>query len=110
MKKKFVSAVKTPSTPSLTLFGNVLRATIFVSALLFISNVGFSQEGWIKQASGTSANLYGVSFANIKKGIVVGDSGIILRTTNGGADWLRATSGTSRPLYAVDFINRGMAT
>jgi photosystem II stability/assembly factor-like uncharacterized protein len=40
---------------------------------------------WSDQASGTSVNLNGVSFGgNAVTGIVVGDSGTILRTTNGG--------------------------
>src|SRR5438552_15995938 len=40
---------------------------------------------WIDQTSGTSANLNGVTFAgDALTGIAVGDSGTILRTTNGG--------------------------
>jgi photosystem II stability/assembly factor-like uncharacterized protein len=40
---------------------------------------------WVGQTSGTSANLYDVSFASdALTGIVVGDGGVILRTTNGG--------------------------
>jgi len=40
---------------------------------------------WIDQTSGTSANLNDVSFASdALRGIAVGDSGTIVRTTNGG--------------------------
>lgn len=40
---------------------------------------------WIDQTSGTSVNLNDVSFAgNALTGVVVGDSGTILRTSNGG--------------------------
>jgi photosystem II stability/assembly factor-like uncharacterized protein len=40
---------------------------------------------WVDQASGTSADLNGVSFAtDALRGIAVGDGGIILQTTNGG--------------------------
>ncbi len=40
---------------------------------------------WTDQTSGSSANLHDVSFASdALRGIAVGDTGVILRTTNGG--------------------------
>jgi photosystem II stability/assembly factor-like uncharacterized protein len=52
--------------------GRTLRST----------NMGIT---WIDQSSGTSANLSDVSFvSDALTGIAVGDSGTILRTTNGG--------------------------
>ena len=40
---------------------------------------------WTDQTSGSTANLHDVSFASDRlTGIVVGDGGVILRTTNGG--------------------------
>ncbi|MBX6326040.1 MAG: hypothetical protein IRY93_08375, partial [Chthoniobacterales bacterium] len=46
---------------------------------------------WSDQISGTAANLHDVAFASdALRGIAVGDGGVILRTTNGGASsgWL----------------------
>ncbi len=41
-------------------------------------------SNWLQQNSGTNFNLYGVYFADSLKGWVVGDNGLILKTTNGG--------------------------
>ena len=50
-----------------------------------ILNTTDSGLTWIDQTSGTSVNLNDVSFAgNALTGVVVGDSGTILRTSNGG--------------------------
>ena len=43
----------------------------------------------------TTANLNSVHFENASNGWAVGDSGIILHTTNAGQDWITQTSGTS---------------
>jgi photosystem II stability/assembly factor-like uncharacterized protein len=51
--------------------------------ILHSTNMGLA---WTDQASGTSANLNDVSFASdALRGVVVGDSGTILWTANGGA-------------------------
>jgi photosystem II stability/assembly factor-like uncharacterized protein len=43
-------------------------------------------------------------------GYVVGDSGIILKTTNGGLNWMRQQSGTSYRFLALDFVNENTGT
>jgi photosystem II stability/assembly factor-like uncharacterized protein len=48
--------------------------------------------GWIVSPSGTSNNLYGVSFTSPNTGTAVGLTGTILRTTNGGVNWVSQTS------------------
>ena len=55
--------------------------------------------------SGTSAWLRSVFFIDHDIGIAVGDSGTILRTTNGGATWVARTSGTTEDLHAVSFAD-----
>lgn len=46
-------------------------------------------NGFIGQNSTTSNRLNGVSFADASFGCVVGQSGTVLRTTNGGTTWTR---------------------
>ncbi|MCC6866247.1 MAG: T9SS type A sorting domain-containing protein [Ignavibacteria bacterium] len=66
----------------------------------------FSQSyGWFSQSSGTGNNLNDVYFASNSTGIVVGQSGTILRTTNAGTNWNTVNSGTSVHLFSVYFIN-----
>jgi len=78
--------------------------------LIFLSNLSFSQNGWVQQSSGTSSNLYSVTFIDINTGTAVGAYGIIRRTTNGGVNWFSQTSGTSNTLYSVYFVNANTGT
>ena len=43
---------------------------------------------WIQQNSGTNQNLYDIEFINDKTGWAVGDSGVVIKTTNGGINWV----------------------
>jgi photosystem II stability/assembly factor-like uncharacterized protein len=49
--------------------------------------------------------LYSLAFPNKKQGWVVGDSGRILHTEDGGKSWRRQESGTQDELVHVRFIN-----
>lgn len=54
---------------------------------------------------GTNANLYGVFFENASKGYVVGDSGTVLSTTDGGANWTKIQTNFTYDLYATIVSN-----
>jgi photosystem II stability/assembly factor-like uncharacterized protein len=77
-------------------------------AILTTANGGSS---WSAQGSGTTANLYGVSFINPNTGWVVGSGGTILTTTNGGSTWSRLAAPTTHDLLGVSFVdtNHGWA-
>ena len=64
---------------------------------------------WYEQESGTTKNLHDVVFLNEYTGIAVGDSGLILRTTNDGQTWVAQSSGTSNHLNDVCFYNSNTA-
>jgi photosystem II stability/assembly factor-like uncharacterized protein len=83
------------------------KSTLFILVFFILACVKlYSQPyGWFTQSSGTSNNLNGVYFASATTGIIVGQSGTILRTTNGGTNWATVTSGTNVHLFAVHFIN-----
>ena len=84
---------------------------LYVPIILFLfSSSLYSQTGWVQQSSGTSSNLYSVTFSDINTGTAVGAYGIIRRTTNGGINWFPQTSGTSNTLYSVHFINANTGT
>jgi photosystem II stability/assembly factor-like uncharacterized protein len=70
----------------------------------------------VRQNSGVSdpfsgINLFGVHFTNSNIGTIVGQDGIVLRTTDGGNNWDQQTSNTTDWLYAVHFSdeNHGAA-
>lgn len=48
---------------------------------------------------------HGLHFADAGLGLVVGEGGVILRTTDGGASWLRSASGTTSDLHRVRFVD-----
>lgn len=67
-------------------------------------------NSWELQMSGT---LYtdvftDVSFYDNENGVVVGTSGIIYRTTNGGIDWISVTSGVTVTLTKVAMRDDGI--
>ncbi len=66
---------------------------------------------WSAQASGTSRFLRDVYFSDATHGTIVGELGLILRTTD-GATWNPQTSGTTQHLVHVNFLNNnvGMAS
>ena len=49
--------------------------------------------------------LFRVQFINPLTGFVLGSSGYILRTTDGGTNWRKVVSGTDNLLYDIKFIN-----
>src|SRR5437016_3205604 len=55
-------------------------------------------------------NLRGASFVDANNGTVVGEYGMIVRTTNGGNSWTIQTSGTTQTLWAVSFTDENHGT
>jgi photosystem II stability/assembly factor-like uncharacterized protein len=62
-------------------------------------------------ASGTTNNLHSVFFINSQTGYIAGDSGLVLKTSDGGTVWTPATPVTKQNLYCVTFssIDTGYA-
>lgn len=78
---------------------------IIILILLSIISV---KAQWIQQTSGITNNLLSVSMPGVSVpdvGWVVGVSGVILRTSNGGTNWISVTSPTNRTLNSVYCIN-----
>ena len=61
-----------------------------------------AQVGWTLLNSGTTSNLRDIAVLDSANAICVGDSGLILKTTDGGETWGRTVMGSS-PWYAVSF-------
>lgn len=78
---------------------------IIITILFCVFSNSHSQ--WIQQTSGTSNFLMSISMVGISTeiGWTVGVGGVILRTTNGGANWVNVFSPTNRTLKAVHCIN-----
>jgi photosystem II stability/assembly factor-like uncharacterized protein len=73
---------------------------MIIVALLMVNGV---LAQWVAQNSGTTSNLNSVYFTDVNTGYTVGDSGTILKTTDGGANWALQNSYTSALLASVHF-------
>jgi len=60
---------------------------------------------WIKIKSGVSVWLYDVDFSDERNGWVVGDSGVIINSKNGGETWQGQMCPIEESLWAVDFVD-----
>jgi len=59
---------------------------------------------WTPVASGTTANLHAVARWGATDWLVVGEGGLILKSTDDGATWTPRESGTTSTLYALSTI------
>jgi photosystem II stability/assembly factor-like uncharacterized protein len=64
-----------------------------------------AEAKWITLNSGTTSQLRSVYFVNQDTGFVVGNQGVILKTTNGGVSWLEAPHTTFNNLNSVFFTD-----
>lgn len=79
---------------------NLLLSLLF---LVLYSNL-YSQNGWYQQYS----SLYKINdiyFLNENTGWATGDSGLVVKTTNGGNNWINISTPPTHNLYSVHFIN-----
>jgi photosystem II stability/assembly factor-like uncharacterized protein len=66
---------------------NYKLKTILLSFL--VSSASLFSQNWQVQNSGTTVALRHVHFVNANTGYIVGHSGTILKTTNGGQNWVK---------------------
>ncbi|MBM2840794.1 MAG: hypothetical protein HW412_1322 [Bacteroidetes bacterium] len=77
-----------------------MRLLHVIMALVAVSPA-FGQEYWIPLEKPTTRNLTRVFFIDTVQGWVVGDSGTIFKTTNGGTTWVTQVSGISNAIHSV---------
>jgi len=87
------------------IFGINNEWIIFLILILSLNKPGTAQSGWIQQTSGTTNWLFSVYFSDVNVGYTVGDSGIVLKTTNGGENWDFQSSGSAETFRSVHFLD-----
>lgn len=65
----------------------------FLALLILTLNTTPSQSQWVRQPSGVIAKLADVVMLDSLTGVVVGEEGTIIRTTNAGQTWIPIESG-----------------
>lgn len=78
--------------------------TLAIIIFALIAQSLYSQ-GWVLKITGTSNDLIDVHFLDVSTGYAVGQTGTILKTTNGGDNWVSQVSGTANQLNSVRFFN-----
>jgi photosystem II stability/assembly factor-like uncharacterized protein len=93
----------------------ILRARLVSNSPASLANpvkyVRIRVDGVTRDSMPVGPALRSVDFGSNSNGIAVGDSGTILRSTNGGLNWAAAASGTTATLYGVSMpaANTGFA-
>ena len=77
-----------------------------IASFVFICCKCNSQTGWIQQNSGTTLDLNSVKFLNLNTGWCVGDSGMIMYTTNSGINWNQQPIANSTNLNSIVFSSQ----
>ncbi|HEY0031077.1 MAG TPA: YCF48-related protein [Bacteroidia bacterium] len=80
------------------------RSLLFI-LFAIISILPITAQVWTPQTSGSTVAFPSVYFVNDNLGFVVGPSGTIRKTTNGGTTWVPQTSGISDNLNEVVFAD-----
>lgn len=77
----------------------------------FDSGAQASDHAWRNAVfvSPNNNDLWDIRFANVRSGVVVGDSGEVLVTSDSGNTWTEESSLTSQNLHAVAFSDRDTA-
>ena len=91
-----------------------LKLSILLKSLIFLSPflIAFSQNGWTLQNSQSGSWLTCVRIVDPDVAWAAGDSGTVIRTTNGGNSWIRVgegTIGTTERLNIIDAIDSNTA-
>ncbi|MBS1551401.1 MAG: T9SS type A sorting domain-containing protein [Bacteroidetes bacterium] len=78
---------------------------LFLSSLILVISYNnlISQTGWINQTIGTR-NYVAINFINNNSGYIIGDDGVILKTTNQGMNWIVNTATTFGPPLKAGFV------
>jgi len=83
-----------------------LRGKMLTAILLFTFLILQQANGtWYTQNTEVFVDLWGVTFININTGWIVGDYGIIRKTTDGGETWMDQSSGTTEILRKIIMID-----
>ena len=80
--------------------------TLICFFVFILSVQAYSQDTWLQQDSPTTVCLRKCIFADTLNGWVMGDSGVILHTSNGGVNWILQNQNFEHYLIDIFFLNK----
>jgi len=84
-----------------------MKTKIGVLVFLSLAGICFSQNQWNLVNSNVTSNLNKIIFlnSNPQTGFIAGDSGVVLKTINGGVVWSKQVLNPSVNLRDIEFLN-----
>ncbi len=79
---------------------------LLVLLLLLLGSQAFSQQYWLSMNSPVKLHLKRACFLDSNNGWICGDSGLIMKTTNGGQNWIRQNTKVNYLIHDIFFINK----
>ena len=83
----------------------VYKILINILFLTLAASVSFSQQYWLTLNSPTTKNLRSCSFTDSLNGWAAGDTGTIIRTSNGGNNWVIQSTNITENIHFIYFLN-----
>jgi photosystem II stability/assembly factor-like uncharacterized protein len=85
-----------------------MKRIFIILILLILTNSMklYSQQYWLKYSKASNQNLWKCSFVDTLNGWAIGDSGVIVHTSNGGLNWVEQNSKIKEYMVAVSFYNK----
>lgn len=82
-----------------------MKKFILIITFLTLINSGYTQ--WVNQYNSPGVDFYDIEFINNKTGWVCG-TGIILKTTNSGANWINQVGIPQKALFGIHAVNENI--
>lgn len=80
------------------------RFVLFILCISVCASKSFAQFNFSKQSTATKTLLHGIHFANPQLGYACGDTGVILKTIDGGLNWSKLNAGTIQHLWDIKVV------
>lgn len=81
----------------------LLKILVFI---FLLNSAVYSQQYWINMGKVANQNLWKLCFTDTLNGWAVGDSGLIIHTSNGGTNWAVQESHIREFMVSINFLNK----
>jgi photosystem II stability/assembly factor-like uncharacterized protein len=83
-----------------------MKKYFLLTLFILICGISYAQEYWLSDNRPTLLNIHKASFIDSTTGWICGDSGLIMRTTNGGLNWVQQNSKIKTSITFIYFFNK----
>lgn len=84
---------------------SLFQPQLFIALIALLFAQGSSAQTWIPQTSGTTMKLWKVQFLDANTGYASGDSGTVIKTSDGGTTWNAVNISTVYAVRDIYFVS-----